>query len=108
MTTRRVIIDTDPGIDDAQAILFAFLSGQFDIEALTTVFGNVPVELSALNALRLVELAVRPAVPVYVGAAQPLVPRRLHSAPEVAGATGFGHRAWPLPTLTATAGEPPG
>ena len=104
MTTRRVIIDTDPGIDDAQAILFAFLSGQFDIEALTTVFGNVPVELSALNALRLVELAGRPDVPVYVGAAEPLIQRRLHFSPEVHGANGFGNVEWPLPTRAPTPG----
>ena len=68
MPSPRVIIDTDPGIDDAQSILFAFLCRQFEIDAVTSVFGNVPVELAALNALRLVELAGCQDVPVYLGA----------------------------------------
>lgn len=60
MPSPRVIIDTDPGIDDAQSILFAFLCRQFEIDAVTSVFGNVPVELAALNDLRLVELGGLP------------------------------------------------
>jgi inosine-uridine nucleoside N-ribohydrolase len=56
MVSRRVIIDTDPGIDDAQAILFALFCGEFQIEALTTVFGNVPATTAAANALRLIEM----------------------------------------------------
>lgn len=97
MPDRRVIIDTDPGIDDAQAILFAFLCRQLQIDALTTVFGNVPVDQAALNALRLIELADRTDVPVYVGAAEPLFQRRLRFAPMVHGEDGFGNVEWPLP-----------
>ena len=104
MPPRRVIIDTDPGIDDAQAILFAFLCRQFQIDAVTTVFGNVPVDQAALNALRLMELANRPDVPVYVGAAEPLVQRRLRFAPMVHGEDGFGNVEWPRPALQPAPG----
>ncbi len=97
MPSRRVIIDTDPGIDDALAILFAFLCRQFEIDAITSVFGNVTVDLAALNALRLVELAGQPGVPVYLGAAEPLVQRRLYFAPTVHGQDGFGNVEWPPP-----------
>src|SRR5215472_4700180 len=89
---RRVIIDTDPGIDDAQAILFALFCEEFQIDALTTVFGNVPATTAAANALRLLEMAGRPEIPVYLGAAEPLVRRRLHYAPEVHGKQGLGDR----------------
>lgn len=104
MPDRRVIIDTDPGIDDAQAILFAFLCRQLQIDALTTVFGNVPVDQAALNALRLIELADRTDVPVYVGAAEPLFQRRLRFAPMVHGEDGFGNVEWPLPALRPAPG----
>jgi inosine-uridine nucleoside N-ribohydrolase len=97
MPDRRVIIDTDPGIDDAQAILFALFCRQFQIDAVTTVFGNVPVGHAALNALRLIELTDRTDVPVYVGAAEPLFRRRLRFAPMVHGEDGFGDVGWPLP-----------
>lgn len=97
MPSRRVILDTDPGIDDAQAILFAFLCGQFQIDAVTAVFGNAPVDQAALNALRLIELVDRPDVPVYRGAAEPLFQRRLRFAPMVHGEDGFGNVEWPRP-----------
>src|SRR5438034_10458595 len=53
--TRRVIIDTDPGVDDALAIFLALRSPELKVEALTPVAGNVPLELTLPNALRLVE-----------------------------------------------------
>ena len=94
----RVIIDTDPGIDDAQAILFALFCGEFEIDALTTVFGNVPAKTAAANVLRLLEMAGRPEIPVYLGAVEPLVRRRLHYAPEVHGKRGFGDLKLPPPS----------
>jgi inosine-uridine nucleoside N-ribohydrolase len=97
MATRRVIIDTDPGIDDAQAILFALFCWEFQIDTLTTVFGNVPATTAAANVLRLLEMAGRPEIPVYLGAAEPLVRRRLHYAPEVHGKGGFGDLELPQP-----------
>ena len=95
----RVIIDTDPGIDDAQAILFALFCGEFQIDALTTVFGNVPAKTAAANVLRLLEMAGRPEIPVYLGAVEPLVRRRLHYAPEVHGKRGFGDLKLPPPRV---------
>ena len=93
----RVIIDTDPGIDDAQAILFALFCGEFEIDALTTVFGNVPAKTAAANVLRLLEMSGRPEIPVYLGAVEPLVRRRLHYAPEVHGKRGLGALKLPPP-----------
>jgi len=93
----RVIIDTDPGIDDAQAILFALFCGEFEIDALTSVFGNVPAKTAAANVLRLLEMAGRPEIPVYLGAVEPLVRRRLYYAPEVHGKRGFGDLKLPPP-----------
>ncbi len=51
---RRVIIDTDPGVDDAFALLLAMRSPELHIEAITVVAGNVPVDVGLKNALRLV------------------------------------------------------
>ena len=93
----RVIIDTDPAIDDAQAILFALFCGEFEIDALTTVFGNVPAKTAAANVLRLLEMSGRPEIPVYLGAVEPLVRRRLHYAPEVHGKRGLGDLKLPPP-----------
>src|SRR6478672_2726194 len=64
---KRLQIDTDPGVDDSMAILFAFASPEVQIEGLSTVFGNVGVDLTTKNALRLVELAGHPEIPVARG-----------------------------------------
>ncbi|MBR7518714.1 nucleoside hydrolase, partial [Mycobacterium tuberculosis] len=68
-----IIIDTDPGQDDAVAILLALASPELTVEAIVTVAGNVPLARTSLNARKIVELAGRPEVPVYAGASQPLV-----------------------------------
>ena len=68
---KRLLIDTDPGVDDSMAILFAFASPEVEIEGLSTVFGNVGVDQTTKNALRLVELAGHPEVPVARGADKP-------------------------------------
>jgi inosine-uridine nucleoside N-ribohydrolase len=88
MPFRRVIVDTDPGIDDAQAILFAFLCQEVEIDAVTSVFGNVPVDFAALNALRLVELAGRP-MSQCIWVPPSRFQRRLHFAPTVHGEDGL-------------------
>src|SRR5436309_467604 len=72
----RVIIDTDPGIDDAAAILFALQSPVLQVEAITTVFGNVEVEQCTRNALTILEVAGRNGIPVHPGSARPLTRRR--------------------------------
>ncbi len=71
---RPVIIDCDPGQDDAVALLLAFASPEeLDILGVTTVAGNVPLELTQCNARRMVDLAGRSDVPVFAGCARPLV-----------------------------------
>ena len=69
----RVIIDADPGIDDAAAILFALASPELSVEALTTVFGNGPLEMCTSNARRILQAAGRTDIPIYQGAGRPLV-----------------------------------
>lgn len=70
---KRVIIDTDPGIDDAAAILLALASPELSVEAVTTVYGNGPVEASTRNALRILQAARRPDIPVHQGVGRPLM-----------------------------------
>ena len=67
-TAARVLIDTDPGVDDAFALLLAMRSPELKIEGITAVAGNVPLELTLPNALRMVEIAGRTDIPVAAGA----------------------------------------
>jgi purine nucleosidase len=69
---RRILIDTDPGIDDAMAIFYALASPELDVVGLTTVFGNAHTSTCTRNALRLLEIADRTDIPVAEGAHQPL------------------------------------
>ncbi len=70
--TRPVIIDTDPSPDDAVAFLVALASPEeLEVLAITTVAGNVPVNLTSKNARKALELARRTETPVYAGAAAP-------------------------------------
>lgn len=89
MKQHRVIFDTDPGLDDAVAILF-LLGARADIEllGLTTVAGNVGVELTTRNARIVCEWAGRGDVPVYAGADRPLV-QPYQGAEHVHGASGL-------------------
>jgi pyrimidine-specific ribonucleoside hydrolase len=93
---RRVIIDTDPGTDDALAIFLAIRSPELKIEALTPVAGNVPLELTLPNALRLVEIAGRTDIPVAAGAKQPLK-RQLVTASYAHGENGLAGVQFPEP-----------
>ena len=92
----RVIIDTDPGVDDALALLLAMRSPELQIEAITPVAGNVPLELTLPNALRMVEIAGRTDIPVAAGAKSPLV-RRLVTATYAHGENGLGGAVFPEP-----------
>ena len=88
MTRTRIVIDTDPGQDDAVALLLAIAERDaLDLIGITTVAGNVPLPLTTANALRIVELA-RSDVPVFPGASQPLL-RPLTTAEYVCGADGL-------------------
>ena len=95
---QRIIIDTDPGVDDAIAILLALRSPELKIEAITPVCGNVPLELTLPNALRLVEIAGRTDIPVAPGASHPLT-RRLVTAKYAHGNNGLGGVDFPAPTI---------
>uniref|UniRef100_A0A7C8YVL9 Inosine/uridine-preferring nucleoside hydrolase domain-containing protein n=1 Tax=Opuntia streptacantha TaxID=393608 RepID=A0A7C8YVL9_OPUST len=69
---QKLIIDTDPGVDDSMTILMAFQTQELHIIGLTTVFGNVSAEDATRNALLLCEIAGRPDVPVAKGSPVPL------------------------------------
>src|SRR5712691_1299514 len=92
----RVVIDTDPGVDDALALLLAMRSPELRIEAITVVAGNVPLELTLPNALRMVEIAGRTDIPVAAGAKAPLL-RRLVTAAYAHGENGLGGAVFPEP-----------
>jgi purine nucleosidase len=94
----RVIIDTDPGVDDAIAILLALRSPELQVEAITAVSGNVPLELTLPNALRLVEIAGRTNIPVAGGASHPLT-RRLVTARYAHGNNGLAGVDFPEPSI---------
>src|SRR5215472_10725738 len=94
----RVIIDTDPGVDDAFALLLAMHSPELKIEGITPVAGNVPLELTLPNALRMVEIADRTDIPVAAGAKLPLV-RRLVTAEYAHGNNGLAGTIFPEPKL---------
>ncbi len=94
----RIIIDTDPGVDDAVAILLALRSPELQVEAITAVSGNVPLELTLPNALRLVEIAGRTDIPVAGGASHPLI-RRLVTARYAHGNNGLGGVDFPAPSI---------
>jgi inosine-uridine nucleoside N-ribohydrolase len=98
----RVIIDTDPGVDDALALLLAMRSPELKIEAITPVAGNVPLELTLPNALRMVEISGRTDIPVAAGATGPLM-RRLVTAAYVHGENGLGGAVFPEPKIRPVA-----
>jgi purine nucleosidase len=84
-----IIIDTDPGQDDAVAILFALgASDRLDVRAITAVAGNVPLSLTAKNARTVLGWASRTDIPVYAGCPRPLV-REPVTAEHVHGETGL-------------------
>ncbi|MCX6467004.1 MAG: nucleoside hydrolase [Pseudonocardiales bacterium] len=92
-----LIIDTDPGVDDAVALMLAAASPEVDLRAVTTVFGNVALPATTENAGRVLALAGRGDVPVGAGAARPLVHRLEQRAEQVHGGDGLGGRAATLP-----------
>ena len=91
MSNARIplLIDTDPGVDDALAILMAFDDPAHEVVGLTIAAGNVGLKHTVANALKLCEVAGRSDIPVFAGCPQPM----LHAAPDAAdvhGADGFG------------------
>ena len=101
MAARKIIIDTDPGQDDAFAILFALGSPEeLDVIGITTVGGNVPLARTTTNALKVLELAQRPDIPVYAGCPGPTL-RKLITAENIHGETGLDGADLPDPTTAA-------
>lgn len=87
--TQALIFDCDPGVDDATALLVAFASPELELLAITTVGGNVPAALTARNATIIRQVAGRDEVPVYAGAAAPLL-REPVDAGQFHGESGLG------------------
>ena len=99
MAPRSIIIDCDPGHDDALAILLALGSpDELEVLALTAVAGNVPLTLTAKNARKVCELAARSDLPVYAGCAHPLA-RELVTAEYVHGKSGLDGPELPEPQM---------
>ncbi len=94
----RIIIDTDPGHDDAFAILLALASPELEVLGLTTVAGNVTLEDVSFNARRIVELAGRPGLGVYPGCDRPLLRPAAHAF-DVHGSMGLNGYDWDAPQI---------
>jgi inosine-uridine nucleoside N-ribohydrolase len=92
-----IVIDCDPGHDDAIAILLALASPEVELRGVTTVAGNQTLDKTTRNALKVLELAGRTDIPVAVGADRPLV-RELRTAAHVHGETGLDGPDLPEPT----------
>ncbi|MCR8723692.1 nucleoside hydrolase [Frigidibacter sp. ROC022] len=96
--TRNIIIDTDPGQDDAVAILLALASPELNLLGICAVAGNVPLPLTSKNARIVCELAGRVDVPVFAGCAAPMA-RALVTAEHVHGKTGLDGISLPDPQM---------
>jgi inosine-uridine nucleoside N-ribohydrolase len=101
---RKVLLDCDPGIDDALAIAFACGHPGLDLRAVTTVGGNVPLAQTTVNALSVLELAGRPDLPVAAGSPGPLL-QPLADARLVHGETGLGEARLAAPGRQPVAGH---
>ena len=98
MAPRKIIIDTDPGQDDALAILLALASPELEVLGITCIAGNVPLPLTIRNAQLVCELAGRPDMKIFAGCERPMV-RDLVTAEIVHGETGLDGPDWDEPTM---------
>src|SRR5215469_256234 len=96
---QRIILDCDPGHDDAIAILLAAHAPGLRLEAITTVAGNQTVDKTARNALRVCSFAGITSVPIAAGMDRPLV-RELHTAASIHGESGLDGPMLPEPSLS--------
>jgi inosine-uridine nucleoside N-ribohydrolase len=99
----HLIVDTDPGIDDAAALFFALASPEVRVDLITTVFGNVSVEQATVNARRLLALASPNVIPIRSGASRPLRGEPKF-AKHIHGSDGLGDCAWPTDEGAAPSG----
>jgi len=104
MHPKPIILDCDPGHDDALAIMLAVADPNIDLRAVTTVAGNVPLDMTTTNALRVLDMVGRPDIPVARGADRPLV-RELSTAAIMHGESGL---AGPLPVAPSRTAIPGG
>jgi purine nucleosidase len=104
MTPKRIIIDTDPGVDDAFTFLLALASPEIKLEALTTTQGNVTVDKATRNALSVLELGHAGHVPVAQGSVLPLV-QPLRASAHVHGESGIGNAELPPPQAKPVPGH---
>lgn len=105
MAPRKIIIDTDPGQDDAVAILLALASPEeLEVLGITAVAGNVPLELTAKNARIICELAGKPEIRVFAGCDAPIA-RKLVTAEHVHGKTGLDGPQLPTPNMALQTGH---
>jgi len=98
MAVKPIIIDCDPGVDDAIALMLALRSPELTVQAITVVAGNVPLALTQRNARQICELLGRDDVPIYAGCPRPLV-RSLITAEDIHGKTGLEGATLPSPQL---------
>jgi purine nucleosidase len=105
MNPKRIIIDTDPGVDDALTFLLALASPEIQLEALTTVQGNVTIEKATRNALSVLELANASHIPVVQGCSLPLLKTPHKSGEAVHGASGIGKSILPEPKTKPLGGH---
>ncbi len=103
MPLARVILDVDPGVDDALAILLAVASPEIEVLGVTVVSGNVPVETGTQNALDVLAFVGASHIPVYRGAGRPLVREPVHTR-EVHGHRGLGSAILPSASVEAREG----
>ncbi|MEO4044028.1 nucleoside hydrolase [Hoeflea sp. CAU 1731] len=103
-TVQKIIIDTDPGQDDALAMLLAFASDRLEVLGVTAVAGNVPLALTSVNARKVCELAGRTDIRVFAGASEP-IDRPLVTAENVHGKTGLDGPDLPEPTMPLQPGH---
>ena len=104
MAPRPIIIDSDPGTDDAIAIWLALASPELDLLGITTVAGNVPLALTSKNARKVCELAGRGEVKVFAGCSRPML-RKLVTAEAFHGQDGLGQARLPEPSMPLQPGH---
>src|SRR5437763_12478028 len=95
---RPIIIDTDPGTDDAVAILLALAAPELEVLGLVAVAGNLPLATTEQNARAILELAGRRDIPVYAGCPRAMTPHVI-TAEHAHGGSGLGQLQLPAPTL---------
>jgi len=103
----RVVIDCDTGVDDAMAILYGLLSPNIEIVGLTCCWGNIWVETTTANTLRLLEIVQMPSIPVAMGARKPLLGPIWELGNGVHGADGQGNTNLPPPSSSRSKSRPP-